>query len=80
MVSQWQKDYEKEAKGIIKNSVKEYEENIRRIRIVEQRLCEVGMHNTQNKLRFCRYCKRSFCKEHGDIKEGVCFDCEKRDF
>ena len=80
MVSQWQKDYEEEAKNLIKNSMNEYKEGIKKVRIIEEGLCEVGMHTTQNKIGFCKRCKRSFCKEHGDIDENVCIECQERNF
>ena len=77
MTSQWQKNYKKEAKDIIRISVEEYKRNIKKIEVIEQKFCEVGAHNTQNTLRFCIYCKRSFCKEHGDLEKGICYECKK---
>lgn len=75
MVSEWQKNYENEAKEIIRDSVKEYEFMVHMSNIVAQKLCEVGNHHTERKLRFCKFCKRSFCSEHGDIKKGICDSC-----
>jgi len=75
MVSRWQKNYEDEAKELIRRSVREYNETVRMSNIITKKLCEVGDHKTEGKLKFCKYCKRSFCKIHGDLKKGVCNAC-----
>ena len=76
MVSDWQKDYESEAKGIIKKSVEEYDDMVRMSNITAAKMCECGIHQTENKLRFCKHCKRSFCREHGDMDKSVCDECD----
>ncbi len=75
MVSEWQKNYENEAKEVIKQSVKDYEFMIHMSNVVSEKLCEVGNHIARGPLRFCKYCKKSFCSEHGDIKRGICNVC-----
>ncbi len=77
MVSEWQKNYETEAKEIIKKSVEEYEDMVRMSNIAAAKFCECGSHHTEFKLRFCKRCKKSFCKEHGDLKKGICYECER---
>jgi len=75
MVSEWQKSYEEEARELIKKAQEEYKEMVRMSNIVASKLCEVGSHTTDSTLRFCKYCKRSFCAKHGDIKKAICDEC-----
>ena len=78
MVSEWQKKYENEARDLIKKEIQEYSNTVRIGNVTTAlKRCECGFHTTEEKLRFCKHCKRSFCGEHGDFKNLICHKCDE---
>lgn len=75
MVSEWQKKYEIEARELIRKSREEYKHMVKMSNITASQRCECGFHTTDEKLRFCKNCRRSFCHEHGDMEKSVCHKC-----
>jgi hypothetical protein len=73
----WQKSYVDEAKRLVQQSRQEYEEMRRMSAVLASKLCEIGNHQTDDKLFFCDQCRQSFCERHGNIKKNLCENCQQ---
>ena len=74
---EWQKSFMDEARQIVKQSKEDYNHMVKMSNVVAAKMCEVGVHQTDDKLCFCNQCKRSFCEKHGNFEKKICAHCQE---